>query len=780
MIIKEIIPTITQNIHETIFEEDLSVLIDELVNIYFKELNKGKDDIIRKSHILDFIKNYNINSQEIYIWLLNNQKNSNSIYLLGYFHYHGIEANINKQKGFESYLKAAELENVIAQFELTYMYVYGLGIDKNYDKAFKLSKMLAEKDYLAGINLLGFCYYKGIGTNVYKQEAFELYKKAANLGNLRAQFNLALMYKDGECTEIDYFKTFELSKNSAEGEYSCGMNLLAYCYFNGIGTNINKQKAFELYQKTAYLGNKSAQYNLALMYENGCEIIGIEKNINQAIYWYKKSAKQESKIGILDIDSLSIISAYFDNKHDNEYYDIIIEVGNDPYIKIFRAHMAILNYRSPYLRRILSTNKKRNDGILAHIKLPDILPEIFQIMYIYGGRLSLKEHDTLDIVKILVASSKLGLQELIDHLQSFLIENKTNWMEQNYNLIYQTSFEHDSFLKLQNFCTELMSKEPEKIFNSIDFISILEKSLISLIQHDNLQINDVQVWEHVLKWGIAQNPELPSDPSSYSKDDFNILKNTLQHCIPFIKFYNLTPKEYLNKVYPYKKIIPKELREDLFKYFMDRDDKPNNRPEQIITKLISVDKPNNGPGQKISREISPRSVDSKIITFQHVELISKWIDKLEISVKTYKFKLILRGSRDGFSTSKFHEICDNQSHTVSIIKVKDSNEILGGYNPIIWKSECGYSTTKDSFIFSFKNKDSIENYVLSRVDCEDYAIYNNPDFGPSFGDYGLYLYGNNFYDESNCRSYTYEKPIREAYNDFSVEEYEIFQIKGKW
>ena len=65
---------------------------------------------------------------------------------------------------------------------------------------------------------------------------------------------------------------------------------------------------------------------------------------------------------------------------DNEYYDITIEVGNDPHVKIFRAHMVILNYRSPYLRRILSTNKEKNDGNLAHIKLPNILPEIFQII----------------------------------------------------------------------------------------------------------------------------------------------------------------------------------------------------------------------------------------------------------------------------------------------------------------------------------------------------------------------------------------------------------------
>ena len=66
--------------------------------------------------------------------------------------------------------------------------------------------------------------------------------------------------------------------------------------------------------------------------------------------------------------------------NDEEYYDITIEVGNDPYVKVFRAHMVILNYRSPYLRRILSTNKKKNDEILIHIKLSNILPKIFSVI----------------------------------------------------------------------------------------------------------------------------------------------------------------------------------------------------------------------------------------------------------------------------------------------------------------------------------------------------------------------------------------------------------------
>ena len=211
----------------------------------------------------------------------------------------------------------------------------------------------------------------------------------------------------------------------------------------------------------------------------------------------------------------------------------------------------------------------------------------FFIRYIYGGRISLEEFDTLNIVKVLIAANELSLQELITHLQSFLIKNKADWVEQNFSLMYQTSFESDSFLELQNYCTDLMSEEPIKIFKSIDFLAVPEKLLISLIQNDDLQMDEVEVWNHVLKWGLAQNPEISSDPSNYSKDDFNALKNTLQQCIPFIRFYNMTSKEFFYQVVPYKKILPKELYMDLLKIFMDPDSMPNDKPRPRMAKKIN-------------------------------------------------------------------------------------------------------------------------------------------------------------------------------------------------
>ena len=114
-------------------------------------------------------------------------------------------------------------------------------------------------------------------------------------------------------------------------------------------------------------------------------------------------------------------------------------------------------------------------------------------------------YDASDIIKILIATNDLGLKELIPDLQSFLIKNNKSWIEENFEFVYQTSFENDSFLVLQNYCTDLMSKEPDKIFKSPNFPSISEKLLISIIQNDKLQMCEIQLWDHVLKWDCTKS-----------------------------------------------------------------------------------------------------------------------------------------------------------------------------------------------------------------------------------------------------------------------------------
>jgi hypothetical protein len=194
----------------------------------------------------------------------------------------------------------------------------------------------------------------------------------------------------------------------------------------------------------------------------------------------------------------------------------------------------------------------------------------------------------------------------------------------------------------------------------------------------------------------------------------------------------------------------------------------------LIKTFLSRSIPSSKPSDK-------SNFDSKIITYQHAELILKWINKLEITDKllttSCKFKLLFRGSRDGLTTGKFHEFCDSQSHTVTIAKVKDSNEILGGYNPLEWKSDRppgSWVATKDSFIFSFKNNDRTEDHILSRVMKEKKAILNYIVHGPIFGgDLCIFLRNSS---KCGCTKGSYEKQIRETQDEFFVEECEVFQV----
>ncbi|GES93501.1 hypothetical protein GLOIN_2v1868421 [Rhizophagus clarus] len=466
---------------------------------------------------------------------------------------------------------------------------------------------------------------------------------------------------------------------------------------------------------------------------------------------------------------------YIELLKEDEYYDITIEVGEDPNVKVFRAHMNILCYRSPYLKRTLASNKKNYDNRLVHIKLPRISSDIFQIIleYIYGGILSLNDQNILDIINILIAADLLRLQELVDYLQSYLIENNLKWTEQYFVFIQHISSQSNNLLELQEFCTYLMAKSPDKLLKSFDFTSLSEKSLISLIKRDDLQMKEIEVWEYVLKWGLAQNPTLISDPGTWSDNDFVIMKITLQRCLPLVRFFSLSSKEFSRKVRPYQKLLNNQLYEDLLNFHLD--------PEIVTTHNILR------PRKAVQFNNAAQIIDSRIVNSSIVSTVSRWIDKIIIDDDNvnklylpYKFELLLRGSRDGFTPKRFHVLCDDKPNTVIFIKVNGTKEILGGYNPIIWKSH-GSSLgdkVKDSFIFSFKNN-NVKSAIISNVQNKDKAFHYSINHGPHFGsDIILYSTKGEFsdYDYIRCRKYYYERNIRDTEKQFSIEEYEIFQI----
>ncbi|CAG8461441.1 11909_t:CDS:2, partial [Gigaspora rosea] len=171
-------------------------------------------------------------------------------------------------------------------------------------------------------------------------------------------------------------------------------------------------------------------------------------------------------------------------------------------------------------------------------------------------------------------------------------------------------------------------------------------------------------------------------------------------------------------------------------------------------------------------------------------LIASWIDKrrkpYHFTDLPFKFKLIYRASRDGFEIKNFHNNCDNKGPSIVVIKVRNSEEIIGGYNPLEWSlvnhernSLLSYNNghqckTSNSFIFSLTNR---AFPILSRVSSKDEAIIWCRNKGPCFGLHDLHITSSSSFNKIVCKSrkHSYEKKIisRET---IEIEEYEIFQI----
>eukprot|EP00347_Sterkiella_histriomuscorum_P004937 403358509 len=102
-----------------------------------------------------------------------------------------------------------------------------------------------------------------------------------------------------------------------------------------------------------------------------------------------------------------------------------------------------------------------------------------------------------------------------------------------------------------------------------------------------------------------------------------------------------------------------------------------------------------------------------------VETLKKSSSILQKHISNYstkQYKLLYKGTRDGFYASSFHQQCDNQGPTVCFIQ-SEYGQVFGGYTSIPWKKTDDWIKHKDdtAFVFSlskrsihkqFKNKNS--------------------------------------------------------------------------
>ncbi|GBC21668.2 BTB/POZ domain-containing protein [Rhizophagus irregularis DAOM 181602=DAOM 197198] len=402
-------------------------------------------------------------------------------------------------------------------------------------------------------------------------------------------------------------------------------------------------------------------------------------------------------------------------------YNVIIHIGKEPNFKEFHAHSCILRCRSEYFNKTLSAeNIEKKDGKYI-IKLPNILPRIFNVIlkYFYTDKIDIANKTGTELLNFMFASDELMLKKLTKLIEDSIIKNQQQFLQNDPIGIFQIIYYCKSLVNLQEYCLDKICSDPKILFNSDKFTQFPAPLLEIILKRDDLNLKEIEIWENLIKWGLAQEKSLNQDVSKWNQDDINMFKRILYKFIPLIRFYEISTEDYFNKVKPYEDIFSKELRDDILKFYMI-------------------------PGYK--PKYTPRHPKSNV------------------------------ASRDGNTAAAFHAKCDNKGPTIVVVKIKNSERIVGGYNPLFWDSSGGFKITDNGFIFSFSDKNNLQTATVAYNILRTRSIYCHKTCGPVFGCNDLYInYSINPVDVW-CSTCTSCYPTCNFPRKMYVDDYEVFHV----
>jgi hypothetical protein len=371
-----------------------------------------------------------------------------------------------------------------------------------------------------------------------------------------------------------------------------------------------------------------------------------------------------------------------------------------------------------------------------------------------------------------VAVDELKIQTLIVCIQEYLIKHHHEFLQKNPVEILETVYQRETFTDLWNYYLDKICDKPDVLFKSNEFINLKAPLLELLLKRDDLSLNEIDIWDSLIEWSFSQNPSIQKDVKKWNKEEITIMERILHRFIPLIRFYDMSSEDFLLKVYPFKVLLPEDLIDNVLTFHM------------APSKKLNI---------KIESSRRPKSVyDSVIIKPQNFAIFSGWIERKNESYYTetnipYTFNLLYRASRDGNTPAAFHAKCDNKGATIVVVKIQNSEQIIGGYNPLQWDTSNINKSTKDSFLFSFTDRNNLKTVEVGYTinGRHGFAIYCGQNYGPVFGG-GHDIYQNNDGTwRSNNTGYHYPKinipqvSMKDGYNVFNVENYEVFQVIKK-
>ena len=254
-----------------------------------------------------------------------------------------------------------------------------------------------------------------------------------------------------------------------------------------------------------------------------------------------------------------------------------------------------------------------------------------------------------------------------------------------------------------------------------------------------------------------------TDVTTWSKDNFEALKNKLSKFVELVRFYEISSADFFYKVRPYKSILPYDLYEDIVSYHMATS--TPKYPDLVSRCNIKF--------------------DSTLLKKGQLKIIIDWINNQQKtkSRNKFSFTLLYRGSRDGLQNSSFNEKCVNQGSCLVVTKCSQTNKIIGGYTSVGFDYCNGYYGDSQSFLFSFVSNE-IKNPIICHVNNQNNALYYYNDgygYGYNNSNYSIFNFGgdlsmNNISLNNSNYNYNNIDLLNDNINSFNASEIEAFKI----
>jgi hypothetical protein len=143
-----------------------------------------------------------------------------------------------------------------------------------------------------------------------------------------------------------------------------------------------------------------------------------------------------------------------------------------------------------------------------------------------------------------------------------------------------------------------------------------------------------------------------------------------------------------------------------------------------------ADKYRSSVSSNIGQELNTFFGDGTLLNSEQKILLN------QLFTKEKKWSLIYKGTRDGFTSSDFHRMCNNRGATLTLIQtrnrlfMKNRQMIFGGYTTVPWSSQYGFHHDSQAFLFQFIQNKLTRFNIQSNVDT---AVSHCVSSGPIFG-----------------------------------------------